>query len=225
MQKNQNRRTKIICTLGPASDTREAIKNLVEAGADVFRLNFSHGTHEEHGRHIDIIRQLEIEKGKRFAIVQDLQGPKIRVGQLSEVIQLGNGDVVTLTTDDIIGAGKMIPVTYTGLVKDVVPGDKILLDDGLLELKVISVAGTKVECSVVNGGPLSSHKGINLPGVKVSIPSLTEKDKDDLKFGIEKEVDFVALSFVRDTSDVLELRNLLRQLGATQGIIAKIEKP
>ncbi len=225
MQKNQNRKTKIICTLGPASDSQEAIRNLVDAGADVLRLNFSHGTHEEHARHIESIREIESEVGRRLAIVQDLQGPKIRVGVLSEGIQLRNGDTVTLVTDNITGSGKLIPVTYAGLVKDVVPGDKILMDDGLLELKVVSVTGLRAECLVVNGGPLSSHKGINLPGVNVSIPSLTEKDKEDLKFGVANKVDYIALSFVRHASDVIELKNLLEQLKGDQGIISKIEKP
>ncbi len=225
MQKNQNRKTKIVCTLGPASDTMEEIKNLVDAGADVFRLNFSHGTHDEHARHVEIIRTLETKMGKRFAIVQDLQGPKIRVGQINGIMELKNGEVVTLTTDNVVGSGTTIPVTYEGLVKDVVIGDRILMDDGLLELKVKSVSGKNVACVVVNGGQLSSHKGINLPGVKVSIPSLTEKDIDDLEFGVKMEVDFVALSFVRHVSDVFELRDLLKQLDGTQGIIAKIEKP
>jgi len=225
LQKNQSRRTKIVCTLGPVTDTREAIRSLVEAGADVFRLNFSHGDHDEHARRIDIIRKLESEMNRRFAIVQDLQGPKIRVGQLNGTIDLKNGEVVTLTVDNITGQGKIIPVTYEGLVKDVIQGDRILMDDGLLELKVKGVSGDNVECTVVNGGPLSSHKGINLPGVKVSIPSLTEKDRNDLKFGIEKGVDYVALSFVRHASDVVELREVIEQYDAPQGIISKIEKP
>ncbi len=211
--------------MGPASDTHDAIKNLAEAGADVFRLNFSHGTHEEHSRHIEIIRQLEKETGKRFTIVQDLQGPKIRVGELKQPLELKNGEVVTLTIGNYVADPKTIPVTYEGLVKDVALGDKILMDDGLLELKVKSIGPQNIDCIVVNGGPLSSHKGINLPGVKVSIPSLTEKDRDDLKFGIKNNVDYIALSFVRHASDVLELRELLEQLDGTQGIISKIEKP
>lgn len=183
-------------------------------------------------RHIDIIRQLEKEMGKRFAIVQDLQGPKIRVGELQQPIELKTGEVVTVTIGSDIGNShqgdapqKTIPVTYEGLVKDVVVGDRILMDDGLLELRVKSISAKTIDCVVVNGGPLSSHKGINLPGVKVSIPSLTEKDKDDLKFGIEKKVDYVALSFVRHASDVLELRRWLERLKGTQGIVSKIEKP
>jgi pyruvate kinase len=170
--------------------------------------------------------------GKRFAIVQDLQGPKIRVGELQQPIELKTGEVVTVTIGSDIGNShqgdapqKTIPVTYEGLVKDVVVGDRILMDDGLLELRVKSISAKTIDCVVVNGGPLSSHKGINLPGVKVSIPSLTEKDKDDLKFGIEKKVDYVALSFVRHASDVLELRRWLERLKGTQGIVSKIEKP
>lgn len=163
--------------------------------------------------------------GKRFAVVQDLQGPKIRVGELKQPLDLMNGEIVTLAVGGVVGNGKTIPVTYEGLIKDVVVGNRILLDDGLLELKVKSISAKSIDCIVVNGGPLSSHKGINLPGVKVSIPSLTEKDKDDLKFGLEKKVDYVALSFVRHTSDVIELRRLLKRLNGSQGIISKIEKP
>lgn len=225
MQRKAYRKTKIICTLGPSSDSAEKISELVEAGADVFRLNFSHGTHEEHARHIDIIRRLEAETRKRFAIVQDLQGPKIRVGKLNGVMELKNGETVTLAVGEAPEKDGIIPVTYEGLVKDVVKGDRILMDDGLLELKATEVMPTAVKCTVINGGPLSSHKGINLPGVNVSIPSLTEKDKDDLRFGLERGVDFIALSFVRHATDVLELRALLERLGGTQGIIAKIEKP
>ncbi len=225
MQKTVYRKTKIICTLGPSSDSAEKIRELVEAGADVFRLNFSHGTQEEHARHIDIIRRLEVETQKRFAIIQDLQGPKIRVGKLDSVMELKNGETVALAVGEAAQKQGVIPVTYEGLVKDVVKGDRILMDDGLLELKAIEVMPDAVECVVINGGPLSSHKGINLPGVNVSIPSLTEKDKDDLRFGIERGVDFIALSFVRHATDVLELRALIERLGGAQGIIAKIEKP
>jgi len=208
------------------------ISNLVEAGADVFRLNFSHGTHEEHSRHIEIIRALEKEIGKRLTIVQDLQGPKIRVGELKQTLELKNGETVTLaiqqtgalTGDDVVDR-KTIPVTYEGLIKDVVVGDRILMDDGLLELKVKLIGARSIDCIVVNGGPLGSHKGINLPGVRVSIPSMTGKDEDDLKFGVGKNVDYVALSFVRHSADVLRLRRLLEQLKGNQGIISKIEKP
>lgn len=225
MQKTQNRKTKIVCTLGPASDSEDKIRSLIEAGADVFRLNFSHGTHDEHEKEIKIIRHLEEVTGKRFAIVQDLQGPKIRVGRIDGTMELKNGETVTLTTDDIVGKGKTIPVVYDGICKDVKESDRILMDDGLLELKVKSVSGKRIQCEVVNGGPLTSHKGINLPGVNVSIPSLTEKDIQDLEFGVRHEVDFIALSFVRHVSDVLELRDLLAELKGGQGIIAKIEKP
>jgi len=170
--------------------------------------------------------------GKRLAIVQDLQGPKIRVGELRQPIELKTGEVVSLIIGNDAGGSherdarqKTIPVTYEGLVKDVVVGDRILMDDGLLEFRVKSVSAKSIDCVVVNGGPLSSHKGINLPGVKVSIPSLTDKDLDDLKFGIENKVDYVALSFVRHASDVLDLRKWLDKLKGTQSIISKIEKP
>ncbi len=225
MQKTQNRKTKIVCTLGPASDTEQKIRDLIDAGADVFRLNFSHGTHEEHSKHIRIIRGLEEVTGKRFAIIQDLQGPKIRVGEIDGTMILKNGSTVVLTTDGRKGDGKKIPVTYEGMINDVRVGDRILMDDGLLELKAKSLRGKEIECEVINGGPLTSHKGINLPGVNVSIPSLTEKDIEDLKFGVENGVDFIALSFVRHASDVLDLRKLLAGLNGEQGIIAKIEKP
>ena len=213
-----------MCTLGPASDTYEKIRKLAESGADVFRLNFSHGTHEEHARQIDVIRQIEEDLGQRFAIVQDLQGPKIRVGELKQPMLLSNGETVTLEVGTPSG-DRAIPVTYDGLIQDVEVDNRILLDDGLLELKVKAIRAKSIECIVINGGTLSSHKGINLPGVKVSIPSLTDKDREDLKVGIDKKVDYVALSFVRHASDVLELRRLLERLGGTQGIISKIEKP
>ncbi len=225
MQKADNRKTKIVCTLGPASDSEQEIRNLIDAGADVFRLNFSHGTREEHARHIEIIRHLEEVTGRRFAIVQDLQGPKIRVGEIDGVMNLKNGEKVILTTESVKGRDGTIPVTYEGITNDVKAGDRILMDDGLLEIKAGSLSGKRIECEVVNGGPLTSHKGINLPGVSVSIPSLTEKDKDDLRFGVKSGVDFIALSFVRQVTDVLELRDLLTSLKGEQGIIAKIEKP
>ncbi|MGC8654262.1 MAG: pyruvate kinase [Candidatus Kryptoniota bacterium] len=225
MKRYNQRRTKIICTLGPSADSKDKIRELISAGANVFRLNFSHGNHEEHGRHISIIRELEKEFGRRFAIIQDLQGPKIRVGELSEPVKLVNGEKVILTTSEVIGKGNTIPVTYSELPSDVKPGDRILMDDGLIELKVISKNQTEVECIITNGGTLSSHKGINLPGVPISIPSLTEKDIEDLKFGVSEGVDYIALSFVRKTADVLHLRELLRKFRGNQGIISKIEKP
>lgn len=225
MKAYNQRRTKIICTLGPSVDSKDRIRDLIKAGANVFRLNFSHGTHEEHGRHISIIRDLEEEFGRRFAIIQDLQGPKIRVGELSEPIHLVNGGRVILTTAQVIGSGSTIPVTYSELPSDVKIGDRILMDDGLIELKVISKGQGKVECIVTNGGVLSSHKGLNLPGVSISIPSLTEKDIEDLKFGVSMRVDYIALSFVRRVKDVLQLRDLLKKLNGDQGIISKIEKP
>lgn len=225
MKRYNQRRTKIICTLGPSTDSKDRIRELINAGANVFRLNFSHGNHEEHGRHISIIRDLEREFGRRFAIIQDLQGPKIRVGELSEGVELVNGGKVILTTDQVIGTGNTIPVTYPELPSDVKIGDRILMDDGLIELKVTSKSRTEVECVVTNGGVLLSHKGINLPGVPISIPSLTEKDIEDLKFGVSEGVDYIALSFVRKTEDVLQLRDVLRKLNGNQAIISKIEKP
>ncbi|PLX81551.1 MAG: pyruvate kinase [Desulfuromonas sp.] len=219
------RHIKIVATVGPACASPSGLMGLMEAGADVFRLNFSHGELAEKQVIISQIRELSRQRQRAVAILGDLQGPKIRVGRLKDgVMELFTGEEVVLTTEDLVGGDNLIPTPYTALPGDVVVNDRILLDDGLLELQVEKVEPPRVSCRVVVGGLLKERKGINLPGVKVSAPALTEKDKEDLQFCIEQQVDYVALSFVRTAADVLELKDLLPQDGDLQ-VIAKIEKP
>lgn len=208
------RRTKIVCTIGPATKSEEQLEKLMRAGMNVARLNFSHGTQQDHAVVIKRIRALSTRLSCPIAILQDLQGPKIRVGSLQggQPIKLVDGATVTITTKDVEGNEEIIPTTYEALPQDVQAGDRILLDDGLLELRVLSTTDTDVECQVVHGGMLKEHKGINLPGIAVSAPALTEKDRDDLRFGVAHDVDYVALSFVRRPEDVLEAKYLIRQL-------------
>jgi pyruvate kinase len=208
----------------------------MRAGMNVARLNFSHGTHDHHAVVIERIRTISTRLGCPIAILQDLQGPKIRVGALEggQPVMLVDGSRVTITTHPVAGNAQVIPTTYTHLPQDVKVSDRILLDDGLLELRVLDFDESSVRCQVVHGGLLKEHKGINLPGVAVSAPALTEKDRDDLRFGVMHQVDYVALSFVRKPEDVLEAKQFIQQLQAEQGtkdevgnipVIAKLEKP
>ncbi len=230
------RRTKIVCTIGTATNSEERLEQLMKAGMNVARLNFSHGTQQEHGLVIERVRAISARLGCVVAILQDLQGPKIRTGALQDgkPVTLVDGTQVTITTRDALGNAQIISTTYKPLPQDVKVGDCILLDDGLLELRVLGTSETEVQCVVVHGGELGEHKGINLPGVTVSSPALTEKDRDDLQFGIAHGVDYVALSFVRRPEDVREAKQLIRQYAAEvygeEGswdipLIAKIEKP
>ncbi len=220
------RRTKIVATIGPASADRAVLLALMETGADVFRLNFSHGNHVELATVVATIRELSRQRRRAVAILGDLQGPKIRTGRMQGgAMPLTAGENVTITTAEQLGANGVIPTIYRELPHDVRPGDRILMDDGLLELAVTAVAGEKVHCRVVVGGILKDRKGINLPGVAVSAPALTEKDHDDLAFCIAQELDYVALSFVRTAGDVVRLKELLHQRQAPLRVIAKIEKP
>jgi len=220
------RRTKIVATVGPACDSEERLNDLMEAGVDVFRLNFSHGEQSAKSAVIRTIRDLSHRRERAVAILGDLQGPKIRTGKMAGgAMELVAGHEVTITTRELLGGGDTIPTIYQGLPSDVVPGDRILLDDGLMELRVLRVVGHDVRCTVVSGGTLKDRKGINLPGAKVSAPALTEKDREDLHFCILEELDYVALSFVRQASDVLELREILDAHQSELRIIAKIEKP
>lgn len=222
----RQRRTKIVATLGPASASAEMLRRLIAAGVDVFRLNFSHGTHESHEATFRRVREAEREAGRMVAVLADLCGPKIRVGRFEGgAITLADGERVTITVRSVQGRPGLIASEYAGLAADAKPGDRILLDDGKLELRVASVAGTELECTVVYGGRLSDRKGMNLPGVAVSAPALTEKDRADATFAAGLGVDFMALSFVRQASDVRELRALLAALGNAAHIISKIEKP
>lgn len=230
------RRTKIVCTIGPATSSEEQLERLMQAGMNAARLNFSHGTHNEHALVIERIRSVSTRLGCSVAILQDLQGPKIRTGPLQggRPVRLVDGSNLTITTRPIVGDAQIISTTYKGLPQDVKAGDRILLDDGLMELCVLGSNETDVQCKVVHGGLLNEHKGINLPGVTVSAPALTEKDREDLQFGLMHNVDYVALSFVRKPEDVLEAKQFMREILARQGLkhvqtspplIAKLEKP
>ncbi|MGO8946392.1 MAG: pyruvate kinase [Ktedonobacterales bacterium] len=230
------RRTKIVCTLGPATQSEEKIEALTRAGMNVARINFSHGTHEEHAATIKRVRAVATRLGQPVAILQDLQGPKIRTGSLAggQPVELAAGRQFILTTQDIAGTAERVTSTYQQLPDDVKPGDPILLSDGAIQLRVEKTDNTEVICRVVYGGLLAEHQGINLPGVTVSAPALTDKDRADLLFGIEQRVDYVALSFVRRPSDIQDAKDLIAAAmkpsadgapGSTIPVIAKLEKP
>jgi len=220
------RRTKIVATLGPASSSDEALTAMMNAGVDVFRVNFSHGDQETKADLIRRIRDVSRQSRRAVGILGDLQGPKIRTGLMTGgELLLIQGTEVRITTRDVVGAGDLIPTSYRELPQDVRPGDRILLDDGLMELEVLATSGDEVRCLVRSGGVLRDRKGMNLPGVQVSVPALTPKDREDLLFCISAEVDFVALSFVRRAADVQELKDLLFEHGSALRVIAKIEKP
>lgn len=219
------RKTKIVCTIGPSSESLENIKKLIMAGMNVARLNFSHGDFDEHGGRIKTIRQASAELGKSIAILLDTKGPEIRTGKLKEEpIELVQDEFITLTTEEILGDKNRISITYKELPGDVEVGSTILIDDGLIGLTVVDIQGTEIKCRIVNGGTIKSKKGVNVPGVNISLPGITEKDANDIKFGIEQGIDFIAASFVRKASDVLEIRQLLEKHNATHiQIISKIE--
>lgn len=220
-------RTKIIATLGPATLNPEMMKNLIEAGVDVFRLNFSHISHEKAKEAIDIIRNYNTINNLNIALLADLQGPKLRVGQIEDnFMVLQKGDVVTISTLECVGKDKYFSVTYPQLVDDVKDGELLLLDDGNITLRVMrKVALTEIEAIVVYGGVLSSNKGLNLPNTKVSLPCLTKKDLVDLDFALKNDIDWVGLSFVRSAADVVELKEIIAKSGVNAKVIAKIEKP
>lgn len=218
--------TKIVATLGPATDKPESIRRLLEAGVDVFRLNASHGTQQEHGARIQIVRELAGQLGIHAGILLDLQGPKIRLGVFPKGPHvLERGQRFCITTEPVEGTAERGSTTYKDLVRDVKPGDRILIADGSVVLKVLDKTATDAVCEVIQGGPISDRKGINLPGVEVSAASLSKKDISDLRFGLEAGVDMVALSFVRKRDDVLRLRVYLEEADAFVSVIAKIEKP
>jgi len=221
------RRTKIVATIGPASRRPEVLERLILAGVNVLRLNFSHGTHEQHLGVVKAAREIAKRHDRPIALLQDLSGPKIRTGEVRDgEIELEEGGRIEITTDTgIVGTPELISTTYAPLPGDVKADDRILLDDGSLELRVVSASGERVACEVVDGGPLRSHKGMNLPGVALSTPALTDKDKRDLAFGLENGVDYVALSFVRQARDIEQARALIREQQKETPIIAKIEKP
>ncbi len=222
-------RTKIVCTIGPASCSPEMLRALISSGMDVARLNFSHGDHEFHGENVSRIRRAAEEVGRPVAILMDLQGPKLRVGQMEgDGVPLPEGSEVTLTSRSVIGSAGLIPVQYKQLPALVQAGDRILLDDGLLELAVLGTTDTEIRCRVVVGGLLQSNKGLNLPRAHTSIPAITEKDKKDLLFALEQGADWIALSFVRNANEVIALQEMVRRnnaFGRPAPVIAKIEKP
>ena len=222
----KKRRTKIVATLGPASAAPETITALIDAGVDVFRLNMSHGDYEFHTSAYRHVRRIAEERRQPIAVLADLCGPKIRTGKFTGgKLVLTKGSRVTVTTRQVTGEGSLISSQYTNLAADVKTGDRILLSDGAMELRVEQVKGTEIACTVIHGGTLGDHKGINLPGVSISAPSLTDKDRDDAIFATELGVDFIALSFVRKPADVMELKELIWEQEARAGVVAKIEKP
>jgi len=225
MNKIAYNKTKIVATVGPASNNKEMLKALAIEGVDVFRLNFSHGKHEEHQKVIDFVREINQELGTHIALLQDLQGPKIRVNDVEPGTEITAGELITITTNQLLGNKSIVSTSYEGLPKDVKVGDMILIDDGKIELKVKEVKGVEVVCTVIYGGPLKPRKGINLPFSKVSAPSLTEKDYEDLEFGLKNNMDWVALSFVRKAADIETLREIIDRNNSKTRIVAKIEKP
>ena len=222
---NNIKRTKIVCTLGPASEKEEVLRELMKSGLNVCRMNFSHGSHEEHKGRMDLVKKLREELGQPTAILLDTKGPEIRTGQFDvpEVL-LEEGQTFTVTMKDVMGNKDMCTVSYKGLANDVKPGDTILIDDGLVGLTVKEINGDDIVCEVQNSGIVKNHKGVNVPGVKVNLPAITEKDRSDIEFGIEQGIDFIAASFVRKVSDVLAIREILEANNADHiKIISKIE--
>ena len=220
------RRAKIVCTLGPAVDSAADIRRLVLAGMDVARLNMSHGNHADHRRRYDLVRQASDETGHGVGIIADLQGPKIRLETFGDgKAKLSEGDEFVITTRDVVGDASVCGTTYKGLPGDVAEGDPILVDDGKLRLRVVKVDDDEVTTRVEVGGKVSDHKGLNLPGVAVSVPALSEKDVDDLRWALRTSVDYIALSFVRSAADVDDVRRIMEDEGVMLPVIAKIEKP
>jgi pyruvate kinase len=221
-----SRRAKIICTLGPATSSPEKIRALVDAGMDVARLNFSHGTREEHAEVYRYVREASDASHHAVAVLVDLQGPKIRLGEFEDGgVTLAPGDRFTITTEPVEGTRELASTTYSFLAKDVTPGSRLLIDDGRVALRVDDTDGVRVRTTCVEGGRISDHKGINLPGVRVSAPSLSEKDREDLRFALSLRADLIALSFVRAPEDLEDVHAVMDEVGARLPVIAKIEKP
>ncbi len=220
------RRTKIVCTLGPATATEERIRELVESGMDVARLNFSHGEHSDHAENYKKVRQACDDLGRAVGILADLQGPKIRLGRFAEDKTVwATGETVRITVDDIVGSHDRVSTTYKQLADDAKSGDRLLVDDGKVGLEVIRVEGNDVVCEVTEGGPVSNNKGVSLPGMDVSVPALSEKDIEDLEFALNLGVDFIALSFVRSPSDIELVHDVMDRVGRRVPVIGKLEKP
>lgn len=218
------RRTKIVCTVGPASETVEVLEKMIIAGMNVARLNFSHGTHDDHARRLEVIRKAAKNTGRNIAILLDTKGPEIRLGYLEkESVQLKAGSTIRLTTDNIKGNENILPVTYQGLPEDVKPGDRILISDGLIALKVKKIEKQNIDCIIENGGEITSQKGVNVPGVYVNMPAITERDERDIIFGVKNNFDFIAASFVRKANDILTIRRIIEDHKGHMDIISKIE--
>lgn len=219
------KKTKIVCTMGPNTDNREIMKELALNGMDVARFNFSHGDHAEHRHRLEILESVREELGIPIASLLDTKGPEIRTGKLKDgkKVTMKEGDLYTLTTEEIVGDETRGYINYAGLAEDVKPGDRILIDDGLIELHVREVNGTDIVCRIENGGELGEKKGVNVPGVRVKLPALTDKDKEDIRFGVDAGFDFVAASFVRNADAIREIREILDEKGSAMQIIAKIE--
>ncbi|MZE79112.1 pyruvate kinase [Streptomyces xinghaiensis] len=220
------RRSKIVCTLGPAVDSYEQLKSLIEAGMNVARFNMSHGSHPEHEERYHRVRKASEETGRAVGVLADLQGPKIRLETFAEgPVELVRGDEFTITTEDVAGDKSICGTTYKGLPADVSKGESVLINDGAVALQVTEVDGPRVRTIVIEGGVISDHKGINLPGVAVNVPALSEKDVEDLRFALRLGCDMVALSFVRDASDVRDVHRVMDEVGRRVPVIAKVEKP
>ncbi|WP_258104038.1 pyruvate kinase [Marinoscillum sp. MHG1-6] len=221
-----SKKTKIVATIGPASRDRKILKELILSGANVFRLNFSHGSHEDHKKTIEMVRSLNEELGTHVALLQDLQGPKIRVGQVKDGgVPIQPGQQLIITTDEMEGTSEKVSTVYKGITQDVKPGDMILVDDGNIELKTIKVEGNDVYTEVIHGELLKSRKGINLPNSNVSAPSMTEKDIEDLEFAFQFDLEWVALSFVRTAEDIRDIKERIAKAGVGTKVVAKMEKP
>ncbi len=222
-----HKRTKIVATLGPASSSKETLLSMIKAGVDVCRLNFSHGSQEDHQKVIDTIREINKQYKTNVGMLADLQGPKIRIGKVKEGgIQLINGSRIEITTNELIGNEKQIYITYQNFPKDVRAGEIILLDDGKLQMRVVDTNNKDtVVCEIVHGGVLTSRKGVNLPNTKISIPSLTEEDLSNLEFALANDIEWIGLSFVRTAEDIVELKRIINRSGKSARVIAKIEKP
>jgi pyruvate kinase len=222
----RERLAKIVCTIGPSSIAEGIIEQMARAGMDVARLNFSHGTHAEHRQAIERIRSVEGRIGKPIAILQDLQGPKIRLGTFAGGgVVLRRGDVFTLTTERVTGTAERASISYAGFAKDVKAGDRVLIDDGRMALDVEDVRGEDVPCRVVTGGMVKDHKGVNLPRTALRLPALTEKDREDLQFGLRHGADYIGVSFVRSAADLLEVREVVNEFRSDAQVVAKLERP
>jgi pyruvate kinase len=220
-------RTKIVATIGPATSSYEMLKAIIDEGVDVCRLNFSHGTYDDHRKVVENIRKVNEDTQSFVSILLDLQGPKLRVGEMENgKVELITGSIITVTTTEMISTANKVYVKFPNLAKDIKPGERILLDDGKLELEALSTNGEdEIKCKVIYGGVLSSKKGFNLPDTKLSIPAMTAKDKADLEFGIEMKVDWIGLSFVRKAEDIIELKEIIERHEWKPRVVAKIEKP